>query len=197
MMVFKKINEPLKVVLISLLVFVSGIFLDKSIAILFNKLRSPLDSLLITISSISSKYAILAILGVILLKKKNLFAAWILSFSANLGIAHFVKTLVAKPRPFQLLEFKDIANESGFSFPSGHAIVYFAAYPFLAQLFPKHKPVILTVIVFLSLLRVFLNVHYLSDIAASAIIAIPVSYAIINIIDKFFKKKSFVKISKA
>lgn len=191
-----KTKEQLKIVLVGLAVFFIGLFLDNKLASFLNLLRSPLDSLFVFITIAFSKYVVLAVVGVMLFRKRQVFVSWIASFFVNYSIAYALKIIVARPRPFQLLEFDNLARATGFSFPSGHAIIYFAAYPFLAEVFPRHKKLILVILSTLALLRVYLNVHYLSDIAASLIISMPISYLLVNLANKFPSKKEYITIAR-
>ena len=57
-----------------------------------------------------------------------------------------------------------------YSFPSNHALNNFAAATFLWRLFPKFKWVFFVTAFFVVLSRVYLGLHYPSDIAAGAVI---------------------------
>ena len=105
----------------------------------------------------------------------------------NLGIAtllnQILKYVVQRPRP---MEYR-IIDESGYSFPSGHSMVSAAFYGFLIYLIyknVKNKYVKWLSILGLSMLviligvsRIYLGVHYTSDVIAGFLIAI--SYLII------------------
>ena len=90
----------------------------------------------------------------------------------NYCINFIIKHIVQRPRPvgFRLIE------ESGFSFPSGHSMISMAFYGYIAYLIYKHEKVawrkylfcgILLFIVFMiGVSRVYLGVHYASDVLA-------------------------------
>lgn len=105
----------------------------------------------------------------------------------NLGIStllnQLLKHVVQRPRP---TEFR-IIDESGYSFPSGHSMVSAAFYGFLIYLIyknVKNKYLKWSLITALSVLiiligtsRIYLGVHYTSDVIAGFLISI--SYLII------------------
>lgn len=89
-----------------------------------------------------------------------------------------IKNIVSRPRPtgFRLID------ESGYSFPSGHSMASMAFYGFIIYLvfkFVKNKYVKWTLICLLSLLivligvsRIYLGVHYASDVIAGFSISV-------------------------
>ena len=124
------------------------------------------------------------ILLLILKNKKIGILIWL-----NLGISvllnQALKFIIQRPRP---TEFR-IINESGYSFPSGHSMVSAAFYGFLIYLIyknVKNKYLKWSLITLLSLViltigisRIYLGVHYTSDVIAGFLISI--SYLIIFI----------------
>lgn len=122
------------------------------------------------------------ILSIVIKNKKIAIQIW-----ANLAISTFLnqalKHIVQRPRP---TEFR-IIDETGYSFPSGHSMVSAAFYGFLIYLIYKNiknKYLKRSLITGLSLLiiligtsRIYLGVHYTSDVLAGFLISI--SYLII------------------
>jgi len=112
-----------------------------------------------------------------------------LSIVANLGIITglnlLLKQIVQRPRP---TEYR-IVNETGYSFPSGHSMVSMAFYGFLIYLIYKYvkNPYLkIGLISFLSILivsigisRIYLGVHYTSDVMAG--FCISVSYLVLYV----------------
>ncbi len=96
-----------------------------------------------------------------------------------------LKIIVQRPRP---TEYR-IINETGYSFPSGHSMVSMAFYGFLIYLIYKNiknKYLKISLIIILSLLiimigisRIYLGVHYTSDVCAGFLVSL--SYLIIYI----------------
>lgn len=125
---------------------------------------------------------IATILSIAIKNKKTSLLIW-----ANLGISallnQILKYIIQRPRP---TEFR-IIDESGYSFPSGHSMVSTAFYGFLIYLIyikVKNKYLKFGLITILSLLiiligtsRIYLGVHYTSDVLAGFLISI--SYLIV------------------
>ena len=121
-------------------------------------------------------------LSVIIKNKKTCILIW-----ANLAIStllnQILKHIVQRPRP---IEFR-IIDENGYSFPSGHSMVSAAFYGFLIYLIYKNiknkylKWGLITIlsllIIFIGISRIYLGVHYTSDVLAGFLISI--SYLII------------------
>ncbi len=96
--------------------------------------------------------------------RKNLLILWVTLIIGYL-VASLLKILIARERP-DLFS----VEETGFSFPSGHAIAVFAPFILIKENFPRVK-VYWLVLAFLVLFsRVYLGVHYLSDIIGGAFI---------------------------
>lgn len=135
----------------------------------------------------------LAILLFFILKNKKIS----LSIAINLALCFLinvsVKYLTVRDRPvFSLI------NESGYSFPSGHSTVSSAFYGFLIYLickskFKKSAKIVLSAFLSLIILivifsRLYLGVHFLTDVIASLMLS--VSYLIIYI--TILKNKNIV-----
>ena len=111
------------------------------------------------------------------------------------GLNLLLKNIVQRPRPN---EFR-LIDETGYSFPSGHSMVSMAFYGFLIYLiykFVKSKRLKWILIIILSALiitigisRIYLGVHYTSDVLAG--FTISVSYLVIytSIVKKFIGKR--------
>lgn len=139
----------------------------------------------------------ISIILFILIKNKRIGIA-ILS---NLGIVtilnQLLKRILQRPRPE---EFR-IINERGYSFPSGHSMVSMAFYGFLIYLIYKNvknkylKWSLITIlgvlIISIGISRIYLGVHYTSDVLAGFLIAISYLIIYISIINKFVIKRDF------
>ena len=96
------------------------------------------------------------------------------------------KFILQRPRPTE----NRIINENGYSFPSGHSMISMAFYGFLIYLIYKYvknkklKYISITLIsiliIFIGISRIYLGVHYTSDVLAGFLFSI--SYLIIFIL---------------
>lgn len=96
------------------------------------------------------------------------------------------KFILQRPRP---TEYR-IINENGYSFPSGHSMISMAFYGFLIYLiykYVKNKKIkyisitlISVLIIFIGISRIYLGVHYTSDVLAGFLFSI--SYLIIYVL---------------
>lgn len=122
-----------------------------------------------------------------------------ISICSNLVIVTIInvllKNILQRPRP---TEYR-LIDESGYSFPSGHSMISMAFYGFIIYLiykYVKNKHLKWSLIIILSILivaigisRIYLGVHYTSDVLGGFLIAI--SYLIIytSIIKKFILER--------
>jgi undecaprenyl-diphosphatase len=106
-----------------------------------------------------------------------------------------LKELFERVRPCNALSdaITPVGCAGGFSFPSNHALNNFAAAIFLLRLFPAYKWIFLIVAVLISISRIYLGVHYPSDVIGGALIGVAFGYlfsvAAINL-EKYFIKKN-------
>ena len=158
--------------------------------------RNPiLDNLMIFITSLGNGGMIWIVATIVLLIPKKTRKAGIMSAAALLGSLiinnNIVKNIVQRPRPF--VTFTDlqiiIPTPSEFSFPSGHTSSSFAA----AAVFYRHLPrkiglpsVILAGLIGFS--RLYVGVHYPTDVIAGVIMGILLSYLAEYLVDLFAKK---------
>lgn len=131
-------------------------------------------------SHLGSAVALITLAIAFLLLVKNKKDA--ICISLNLIIVfilnRILKFIIARPRP----EILRLVPEEGYSFPSGHAMVSMGFYGFLIYLIYtkiKNKKIKYPLIIFLSLLilligisRIYLGVHYFTDVIGGFIIAI-------------------------
>lgn len=156
-------------------------FLDvKCYEIITSKMSDPLTIAAKTITNVANPVILLLVAGVLFLvveKKKNKF-----SIVCNLGIAAILniilKSIIQRPRPIG----HRLIDESGYSFPSGHSMVSMAFYGYLVYLIVKNVKnkylraisscILLLLILFIGLSRIYLGVHYTSDVIGGFIVAI-------------------------
>lgn len=129
--------------------------------------------------------SIITTLSIIFLKNKKIGLTIIGNLFIITSLNLFLKFLLQRPRP---TEYR-IIEETGYSFPSGHSMISMAFYGFLIYLISKHiknkyvKRLLIvllsTLIISIGISRIYLGVHYTSDVVGGFLIAI--SYLIIYI----------------
>ena len=89
-----------------------------------------------------------------------------------------LKESIERLRPCVALKdaITPVGCAGSFSFPSNHALNNFAAAVFLLRLFPKYKWIFLIVAILVSISRIYLGVHYPSDVLGGAIIGAAFGY---------------------
>lgn len=149
-----------------------------------NFIRNPiLNPIVIFITSLGNGGLIWIFATIVLLIPKKTRKIGCISALALLGSLiinnNLIKNLVARPRPFTALsDLRILIPEPGeFSFPSGHTSSSFAA----AAVFYRHLPkklgvpsIVLAGLIGLS--RLYVGVHYPSDVLMGAVMGILLSY---------------------
>lgn len=172
--------------------------IDSNTYSIITKLMSNnVTAVMIFISYLGSAVVLICLtIALIILLKNKRDAKFITS---NLVIVFLLnkilKLIIARPRPSVLR----LVYEEGYSFPSGHAMVSMGFYGFLIYLAYKNiknKKIKIPLIIFLSILilligvsRIYLGVHYATDIIGGFLIAI--IYLILFI--KFLYKNKRIK----
>lgn len=145
------------------------------------------------LAAIMLSYGIIIFAFVVLLslfKKKKHFIPYSLGVLLTLGITQLIKWIVQRPRPYLIIGGIQKAIEPGFSFPSMHAGIAFFIAVFLAKDYKKYSPLLFIFAILVCLSRVYLMVHYFTDVIAGAILGFIIGYIFIN------KEKVILKCTK-
>jgi len=188
-------------VIFFVVIFLLALYFDFGIIKLVSLIRvSFLDDFFLGLTFLGSKFIIFGFLTILFLLRKNtrkdIFPLWTtIVFSA--GISFLLKFSIQRARPFQiglisLLPNLEEASHSlwNFSFPSSHAMIAFCTIPFLSKEFPKFKYVWIGFASLIALSRVYLGLHFLSDIIAGGVIGYLIGFGILKLEKKnrFFEK---------
>lgn len=165
------------------------------------KIRTPLlTKIFLIITSLGSPYVliVLTLLSFLLKDKKLSFI-----ITGNLGLITIInqalKFIVKRPRPSDLF----LVVETGYSFPSGHSMVSLSFYGLLIYFiykYFKNKKLKISLITLLSLIivligvsRVYLGVHFVSDVVSGFLLSLSYLIIFIKVINKFILKESYEK----
>lgn len=158
---------------------------DKQFTTMLYSMRSDwLSQALYLITLLGNQEAVFiigAVVSLVLLVKKNwvaLFAFWITLAGVGLSVK-FGKTIISRNRPVADVAYYMVEH---FSFPSGHATTAIALFGMIAYLLhrrlrvPWQRRLLVTLALLLILLicfsRIYLGVHYLSDVLAGLLLGL-------------------------
>jgi undecaprenyl-diphosphatase len=131
-------------------------------------------------------------------KRKWILPLWV-SFGISAIVGFILKVTIQRPRPFQagLISLLPGLSETGFSFPSSHALLAFCAIPILSEKYPKLKKVWIAIAVIIALSRVYLGFHFFSDVIAGAFIGYLIGFMVVKLEKEHkFGKKIYERIMK-
>ncbi len=179
--------------------------LDQIISNSILSIQSPLlTKVMIFITFLGDKYLITILsifLLIFLIYKKQYIKAKIFVITLGLGIiiSQILKYTIQRPRPETMTILKE-----GFSFPSGHATISIIFFGMLIYLFKDKiknqtlKYIFITIntslIILISFSRLYLNVHWLTDVLAGLILGLICIFGSIIIIHKipFLNKNKLI-----
>lgn len=173
--------------------------LDKYAYNLFKIRNSNLTNIFLIITNFGSPICLI-LLSIISFFKNKKFG---LIITSNLIIVtilnQLLKFIVKRPRPSELF----LVIENGYSFPSGHSMVSLSFYGLLIYFIYKYinnkklKISLIILLVFLIILigisRIYLGVHFVSDVLSGFLLSICYLIIFIKVINKFILKEGYEK----
>ena len=166
-------------------------------SILFKTINPTNTTIMLGISFLASggMLIVITIISFLLLKNKKIPKYMTLNLFLVFIINRLLKFIIRRPRPQAFV----LVIENGYSFPSAHAMIGFAFYGFIIYLIMKSKKNKKEKIIYSTLLsllilvvgisRIYLGVHYASDVIGGFLIAL--LYLVIFI--KYIYKKNIFK----
>ncbi|MEK7197893.1 MAG: phosphatase PAP2 family protein [Patescibacteria group bacterium] len=162
--------------------------LDLKIFYLFNNLASKnpvFDALIIFFADYLSYFLIIFFLAFLFFsgfqkwKKIKIFLLTFVSMIiARFGIVSLIRFFYHRPRPFEAYDVHVLITNNEFSFPSGHAALFFAMATAVYFYNKKLGLWFFAAAILMGFGRVVSGVHYPSDIIGGAVIGILTSYLI-------------------
>ena len=158
---------------------------------IFNR-NNILDFYFINITKLANTIPVICIVIVLLLLIQDktryiLGIATITTVLSNQGIKH----LIQRVRP----EHIKLIKQGGYSYPSGHTMISIALYGFLIYYVLKHIEniylkiilvILLTLLIIsIGLSRIYLGVHYPTDVLGGYLLSIPILILVIKGVEKY------------
>ena len=132
-----------------------------------------------------------AIFLAIIIKNKKIGISILANLVIITGLNQLFKRILQRPRP---TEYR-IIQQTGYSFPSGHSMISMAFYGYLIYLIYKHVKnkyikwisisLLSILICLIGISRIYLGVHYTSDVLGGFLISISYLVIYISAVNKF------------
>ncbi len=182
--------------LLTILVLTGSVKLfDSSIYNFLINLRSkPMDTFMKTITKFGNTMSVIIILAILvfILKKDDGYLL-VINTVCVVSSNQILKHIIRRPRPDHLR----LVKEKGFSFPSGHSMVSIALYGILIYIVNKNiknktlKIILISLlsllILFIGLSRIYVGVHYPSDVLSGYILATVITILVIDYYNTHFR----------
>ena len=160
------------------------------------------DAIFITLTQFGNTYIIImVIIGLLILfdKKNQIYLA--IETISIMGINQLLKRIIRRIRPNHLR----LITQGGYSYPSGHAMISVAVYGYFLYYVKKNiknkklKNILIillyALIIGIGLSRIYVGVHYPSDILGGYLIGLCIQSLVIKLADKHFRGNKNDKIS--
>lgn len=128
----------------------------------------------------------------LLIKNKYHFYINAYNYASSVILSLVSKIIINRERPIHNL----IPIPDKYSFPSGHTLTSIVFYTFLCYIATYNKksrkyllPSVIIITLLISLSRIYLGVHYFSDVIGAILLSIPLLLMNINIFNKHVKEK--------
>ncbi len=179
-----KRNKPWFVLsLLGLIASFLSFAFDKQATFFFATLRHPfLTSLFFLFSYLPFLILLFLIFpSFILWKQKDKILLLFSIFVRSTVVVLLLKLLLGRARPYETFDITPLARETTSSMPSAHTLIIFSSIPFIFKNFKKTRWVFLAFAFLVALSRLYLGVHYLSDVAIGAFVGIIIGEVAVRI----------------
>ena len=186
-------------IIIMILVITCNIttFDDNIYNLLYSLRSSSMDLIMKTITQFGNTIPVIIITLVLMITLTSRKEVFLIGSNTILtvGSNQILKHIICRPRPNHLR----LIVENGYSFPSGHAMISICLYGLLIYLINKKiknkiLKVLLTIILILLILgigisRIYVGVHYPSDVLAGYLLSLSILIFSITIVNKYYRGK--------
>jgi len=187
---------------ISLILLLIGIIFDKTISVFIAQNRISYISDIMSWLSFSwlgilgTWFVVLVLITSLFLwqenKRKWIFPLW-LSVFLSAVVAYTLKLIFIRQRPFEVLDIINLVPGRESSFPSAHAAAVFSTLAILDKEFPKIKWFWIVFAILVAFSRIYVGVHYLTDVVVGALIGYTISLIVLKVRHKKNKKNKIKK----
>lgn len=149
----------------------------------FTAVQNPfLTIFMVGITHIATLYIGVLVIFLLFIGMQDKKTVWNLAAALIIDVllVIFLKIIVARPRPYQVLDISSIFSEKLGSFPSGHASRAFAMFGVIGHFYKKYKIPLYCLAALIAISRIYLGVHYPTDVLVGALLGMLVSQATIQ-----------------
>ena len=177
-----KTKNLIKISIAGIIAFIFSLIFDKAIVNWSLNLRISFLNVFMKTITHDVFIVILILIGLIVLMKKREALVFFISIVVAAAIGRLLKWIIARPRP----PVEHLVIENSFSMPSTHAIILFAMIPIFKKEYPKLLWLWLLIAILIIFSRLYLGVHYLSDLIVGAVLGYLIGSGIM-LLDKKYK----------
>ncbi|MCP8308622.1 MAG: phosphatase PAP2 family protein [archaeon] len=184
-------------IVLSYIVNLSSLYpYDKDLLYMINSASGSkaLDTIILTLTDFGGSFFWLLFIIVLWIygkAKERRFAIFLaITIIASVTLGLIFKAFLYRPRPYELLTGINLIGleEYGSSFPSGHSVRAFAGSTLIFKRYGRIASPLLALSLAVALSRVYLGVHYPTDVIAGALLGLTIA----NFIFVFTKRPSLI-----
>ncbi len=168
--------------LLVIIFFSNVVPFDSSLVLKIQSIRTPTADTIISLLGEIGSLAFFVLVIIFLWFKKEKKASVYLAISLIIdGILILIlKTIIARPRPFQALNIRPLHLAMGSSMPSGHAERAFLSATILSNFYKRFQILFYALAIFISFTRIYTGNHYPLDIIIGAMNGVSIALILLN-----------------